>query len=183
MHSMQSALEDLVATRDNYDQNITFLHQVIRGEESTLAQNKKRLQDLMERSSSLSQTISFVQAGMANEEKDSQEATTSQKFEPTDDEVDQILEDFPASQDLAIIDLARALIQTRDYVQPSVLLPSIEGWSWYDALKKHAPGLLQEVLDSEHRAQLRLEEAATDIPQSPEDNIVDDMPDTSKSKG
>jgi hypothetical protein len=55
----------------------------------------------------------------------------------------------------AINDLAAALIQTRDYVQPSVDLPAIEGWSWYDALKEHAPFVLQQVLEADARAHAR----------------------------
>lgn len=55
----------------------------------------------------------------------------------------------------AINDLATALVQTRDYVQPMVMLHAAEGWSWYDALKEHAPFVLQQVLEADARAHAR----------------------------
>jgi hypothetical protein len=38
----------------------------------------------------------------------------------------------------AIAELAQALRLTREYVGEE-LLPPAEGWSWYDALRRHAP--------------------------------------------
>lgn len=38
----------------------------------------------------------------------------------------------------AIAELAQAIRLTREYVGEE-LLPPIEGWSWYDALRRHAP--------------------------------------------
>lgn len=40
-------------------------------------------------------------------------------------------------------DLAQAIVHTREYVDvDGKLLPPIEGWSWYDALREHAPEFL-----------------------------------------
>lgn len=58
------------------------------------------------------------------------------------------------SESKAVADLATALVQTRDYVHP-ISLPAREGWSWYDALKKHAPHVLNEVLQADARAHAR----------------------------
>lgn len=55
----------------------------------------------------------------------------------------------------AVSDLATALVQTRDYVQPMVMLHAAEGWSWYDALKEHAPFILQQALEADARAHAR----------------------------
>lgn len=41
----------------------------------------------------------------------------------------------------AIDELADAIRLTVEYVGNDTL-PAIEGWSWYDALKRHRPGLL-----------------------------------------
>jgi hypothetical protein len=38
----------------------------------------------------------------------------------------------------AVAELAQALRLTREYVGED-LLPAVEGWSWYDALRRHAP--------------------------------------------
>lgn len=38
----------------------------------------------------------------------------------------------------AVAELAQALRLTREYVGEE-LLPAVEGWSWYDALRRHAP--------------------------------------------
>lgn len=38
----------------------------------------------------------------------------------------------------AIAELAQAIRLTREYVGEE-LLPAVEGWSWYDALRRHAP--------------------------------------------
>lgn len=48
-------------------------------------------------------------------------------------------------------DFGDALIKTREYVQPKVNLPALEGWSWYDVMKKHLPRVLQEVMNQEAR--------------------------------
>ncbi|WP_326804916.1 hypothetical protein OIE49_29465 [Streptomyces sp. NBC_01788] len=40
--------------------------------------------------------------------------------------------------DTAVAELAQALRLTREYVGEDVL-PAVEGWSWYDALRRHAP--------------------------------------------
>jgi hypothetical protein len=44
----------------------------------------------------------------------------------------------------AVAELAQALRLTREYVGEE-LLPPIEGWSWYDALRRHAPHELAAV--------------------------------------
>jgi hypothetical protein len=49
----------------------------------------------------------------------------------------------------AIADLAQAIRLTREYVGAD-LLPAIEGWSWYDALKRHAPGLLEAIIAADN---------------------------------
>ncbi|MFJ3867890.1 hypothetical protein [Streptomyces nigra] len=41
----------------------------------------------------------------------------------------------------AVAELAQAIRLTREYVGEDVL-PAVEGWSWYDALRRHAPGQL-----------------------------------------
>jgi hypothetical protein len=38
----------------------------------------------------------------------------------------------------AVVELAQAIRLTREYVGEE-LLPPVEGWSWYDALRRHAP--------------------------------------------
>lgn len=43
----------------------------------------------------------------------------------------------------AIRELAQAIRLTREYVGPEKL-PALDGWSWYDALKRHAPEYLAE---------------------------------------
>lgn len=43
-------------------------------------------------------------------------------------------------RDTAIVELTEALRYTVDYVGLD-MLPPIEGWSWYDAMLKHAPGV------------------------------------------
>ena len=43
---------------------------------------------------------------------------------------------------LANKELIRAIRLTQEYIQ----LPAVDGWSWYDALKKYAPELLPELL-------------------------------------
>ncbi|MFE1082460.1 hypothetical protein [Brevibacterium sediminis] len=43
----------------------------------------------------------------------------------------------------AIDDLAHAIRLTVEYVGND-LLPAKEGWSWYDALKRHRPELVEE---------------------------------------
>ncbi|WP_327592485.1 hypothetical protein [Streptomyces chartreusis] len=40
--------------------------------------------------------------------------------------------------EIAVAELAQALRLTREYVGDE-LLPAVEGWSWYDALRRHAP--------------------------------------------
>lgn len=60
----------------------------------------------------------------------------------------------PVEESEAVADLATALVQTRDYVHP-ISLPAREGWAWYDALKKHAPHVLNEVLQADARAHAR----------------------------
>ncbi|MFJ4735237.1 hypothetical protein ACIP6V_23685 [Streptomyces sp. NPDC088770] len=52
-------------------------------------------------------------------------------------------EDLPKAEriralETAVAELARALRLTREYVGEDVL-PAVEGWSWYDALRRHAP--------------------------------------------
>ena len=42
-------------------------------------------------------------------------------------------------------DLINAIRLTQEYSQ----LPAVEGWSWYDALKKYAPALLTKDLGIE----------------------------------
>lgn len=42
-------------------------------------------------------------------------------------------------------DLVKALVYTVEYVGFDIL-PPIDGWSWYDALKKYRPELLAEMI-------------------------------------
>jgi hypothetical protein len=44
----------------------------------------------------------------------------------------------PKADEAAVAELARALRLTREYVGAD-LLPAVEGWSWYDALRRWAP--------------------------------------------
>jgi hypothetical protein len=44
----------------------------------------------------------------------------------------------------AVDDLVQALIHTREYVGEE-RLPAKEGWSWYDAIKKHSPRRLDDL--------------------------------------
>jgi hypothetical protein len=44
----------------------------------------------------------------------------------------------------AVAELAQAIRLTREYVGEE-LLPPVEGWSWYDALRRHAPHELTTV--------------------------------------
>ncbi|MFB6934559.1 hypothetical protein [Streptomyces chartreusis] len=44
----------------------------------------------------------------------------------------------PRDLSAAVAELAQALRLTREYVGEE-LLPAVEGWSWYDALRRHAP--------------------------------------------
>lgn len=46
---------------------------------------------------------------------------------------------------VAVAELAQALRLTREYVGEE-LLPPVEGWSWYDALRRHAPHELPAVV-------------------------------------
>lgn len=41
----------------------------------------------------------------------------------------------------AVAEMAEAIRFTREYVGEETL-PPIEGWSWYDAMRKHAPEVL-----------------------------------------
>jgi hypothetical protein len=45
-------------------------------------------------------------------------------------------------------ELAQAIRLTREYVGED-LLPAVEGWSWYDALRRHAPHELPADRDAE----------------------------------
>lgn len=44
----------------------------------------------------------------------------------------------------AVLDLVQAIRLTREYVGPEVL-PALDGWEWYEALRKHAPSTLTGV--------------------------------------
>lgn len=57
-------------------------------------------------------------------------------------------EDECGALNTAVHDLARALRLTQEYVGDD-LLPPIEGWEWYDALKRHAPEYLATESDPE----------------------------------
>jgi hypothetical protein len=46
-------------------------------------------------------------------------------------------------KETAVRDLAQAIRLTREYVGPDKL-PALEGWSWFDALKRHAPEFLAD---------------------------------------
>lgn len=48
----------------------------------------------------------------------------------------------------AVAELAQAIRLTREYVGEE-LLPPIEGWSWYDALRRHAPHELPDAAPAE----------------------------------
>ena len=48
-------------------------------------------------------------------------------------------------QRTAIYELAQALKLTQEYVGGE-LLPRLPGWSWFDALTKHAPEMLEQSL-------------------------------------
>ena len=52
-------------------------------------------------------------------------------------------------QRTAINELAQALKLTQEYVGDD-LLPRVLGWSWFDALTKHAPELLEQPSPSEY---------------------------------
>ena len=60
-------------------------------------------------------------------------------------------------------DLAEALRRTVDYVGLRTL-PAIEGWSWFDALRKHRPDLVAELTAAPRPA-------SHDLPTSPADRI------------
>lgn len=184
MHSMQEALEVLIELRTNADEFIVDLHESIAHKERELEAKKKALRSHMDRSASLSQTISFVKGGLSNEGKASAEIS--------DEDAEKLEKDF-GSKD-PIRDLAMALVKTREYVYPTTL-PAREGWDWYDAMKKHAPDILEQVLADEKRAQERRDSRVDETPEyshAPgelvpedhddyEDNIADAMPDTSVS--
>ena len=54
-------------------------------------------------------------------------------------QADAVLAVLPAPADrAAVAELAQAIRLTREYVGEE-LLPAVEGWSWYDALRRHAP--------------------------------------------
>lgn len=63
-----------------------------------------------------------------------------------------------------LADFGDALIKTREYVHPGVKLPALEGWSWYDVMKKHLPRVLDQVMAKE--AQVEAIAAEDDIPVS-----------------
>lgn len=52
-----------------------------------------------------------------------------------------------ASETSMVEELTKALVHTVEYVGPN-LLPAVEGWSWYDALKKVSP---DHLLLTEHK--------------------------------
>ncbi len=52
-------------------------------------------------------------------------------------------------QRTAINELAQALKLTQEYVGDD-LLPRLPGWSWFDALTKHAPEMLEQPSLSEY---------------------------------
>ena len=47
-------------------------------------------------------------------------------------------------------ELIQAIVFTRQYIGKE-RMPAVEGWSWYDALKKHAPDELNELLEQDAR--------------------------------
>ncbi|MCX4786501.1 hypothetical protein OG369_09985 [Streptomyces sp. NBC_01221] len=51
-----------------------------------------------------------------------------------------------------IAELAHALRLTHEYVGGD-LLPAVEGWSWYDALRRHAPEVARQVRDTTDQQQ------------------------------
>lgn len=57
------------------------------------------------------------------------------------DEKFDVTDDFNVLAEQAVHDVADALRLTVEYVGTGTL-PPIEGWSWYDALRKHAPHML-----------------------------------------
>ena len=59
-------------------------------------------------------------------------------------------------------DLVDAIIKTVDYIGLETL-PAIEGWTWFDALSKHAPEQLEEYLTS-----LQMPPRPDGLPQSPD---------------
>ena len=182
MHSMQEALQILSEVRTNTDEQIVDLHESISHKERELEGKKRRLRELQERSASLSQTISFVKGD-----------SSEKKHDISDEDAEKLEKDFGGKD--PVYDLATAILQMRDYVQPDVKLPAETGWSWYDALKAHAPDLLNVVLISEEASKARGEARLNETPEyshAPgelvpedyveyEDNIIDAMPDTSVS--
>lgn len=56
-----------------------------------------------------------------------------------DEDVDNV-----SSEEDAVLELCNAIRLSVEYVGTKTL-PPIEGWSWYDALKKHAPEMAQEL--------------------------------------
>ena len=52
-------------------------------------------------------------------------------------------------QRTVIYELAQALRLTQEYVGDDTL-PRIKGWSWFDALTKHAPEMLERPSPSEY---------------------------------
>jgi hypothetical protein len=73
----------------------------------------------------------------------------------------ELFRDEPVPQDAfsAIHELVEALRLTVEYVGTDTL-PPLEGWSWYDALKKYAPDIAKQF--QEHHVKLNKIKEATD---------------------